>query len=529
MTATITATIVPAPPRAAPSAARAEGGPARRVPWLGLVALAFAVVQLVLAVPHLGLAWDETVYVSQLDPRHPAEFFSAPRSRGISLLVAPVVALSGSTTVLRVALALMSSAALYGAFRVWRPLLGAGRVALAALLFGGLWVTVLYGPQAMPNLWVALAGVAAVGFFLRAGGPGASRWTLVGLGGAVAAATFFRAPDGGWLALPMLAVCAVARRRRRPWVAVALVAGLAAGAAQWVVEAYLRWGGVGPRLRVSSATEGSMGAHWAGGDAWRSLNGPLLCRPCQVPLTHPALTLWWLALPVLAVAACAVAVRTRRVAVTVVPVVCAASLSVPYLLLIDYSAPRFLLPVYALLALPIAALLLDAVAAVRPVPARAAAGTVLAVLVGLHLYGQYTVERAAGRDARVVVDRYRTAADELRLLGIRPPCLLSGPHALPVGYYTGCASAEVSGNNRSVTVAGLLRRAAGEPSAALARTRGHVPPPYGRHWTRYRLAGTGWSAWLPPHQAVPAGTARPASRHAAGKARGGRYRRSTRG
>jgi hypothetical protein len=508
----MTATIAPAPPRVAPSAARVEGGQARRVPWLGLVALAFAAVQLVVAVPHLGLGWDETVYVSQFDPRHAAEFFSAPRSRGISLLVAPVVAVSGSVTVLRVALALMSSAALYGAFRVWRPVLGAVRVALAALLFGGLWVTVLYGPQAMPNLWVALAGVAAAGFFLRAAEPGAPWWTPAGLGGAVAAATLFRAPDGGWLALPLLVACAVVPRWRRWRVAVAVVAGPVAGGAQWVVEAYLRWGGIGERLRVSSATEGSMGAHWAGGDAWRSLNGPLLCRPCQVPLTHPALTLWWLALPVVAVVACAVAVWRRRAAVTVLPVACAAAVSVPYLLLIDYSAPRFLLPAYALLALPIAVLLVDAVAALPSVPARAVAGVVLAVLVGMHLYGQYTVVRSAKHGAQVVADRYRTAAEELRVLGVRPPCLLSGPHALPVGYYAGCASAEVSGNNRSTTVADLLRRSAAEPSAALARTKGHVPPPYGRNWVRYRLAGTGWSAWLPPHQRVPAGVAHAAAR-----------------
>ncbi len=136
----------------------------RRIPWLALVAAGYAAAQLALSAPHLGLGWDETVYLSQVDPRNPAAYFSAPRSRGISLLAAPVLAVTGSTPMLRTVLALLSAAALYAAYRVWRPLLGPRRTALAALLFAGLWITVLYGPQAMPNLWVALSAVAAVGW-----------------------------------------------------------------------------------------------------------------------------------------------------------------------------------------------------------------------------------------------------------------------------------------------------------------------------------------------------------------------------
>ncbi|MGW3354445.1 hypothetical protein ACWDFL_03345 [Streptomyces bungoensis] len=137
--------------------------PVRHIPWPALIAAAYAVVRLVVVVPHLGLGWDETVYVSQVDPRHPAAFFSAPRSRGISFLASPVLAATDSTTVLRVVLALSSAGALYAAYRVWQPLLGPGRTALAVLLFGGLWTSLLYGPQAMPNLWVALTAVAAAG------------------------------------------------------------------------------------------------------------------------------------------------------------------------------------------------------------------------------------------------------------------------------------------------------------------------------------------------------------------------------
>jgi hypothetical protein len=491
----VNATNVLAPPRA-----RTRPRAPSRVPWLTCVALAYASAQLAFAVWHIGLGWDETVYVSQVDPRHPAAYFSAPRSRGISLLVAPVLAVTGSTLALRITLALLSAAALYAAFHVWRPLVGRNRSALAALLFAGLWVTVIYGPQAMPNLWVALSAVAATGWFLRALGPHAPRHALIGLAAGVAAATLFRASDAFWLALPLLAGCVLVPAWRRPAPALALIAGLGVGGAEWVSEAYARWGGIPARLHVSSATEGGMGLHWAGDDAWRSLNGPLLCRPCTIALTHPALTVWWLALPLLALAACAVAWRTRQPAHTLLPVACAAALSVPYLVLIDYSAPRFLLPVYALLSLPMANLAAHTARALRKAPAPAlTAGALAAAVLALQLATQYEGLRRTTDGARANAGEYRTAAERLRGLGLRPPCLVSGKLAPPIGYYANCASANTGGNNRSITPRALLSRAAGRPTAILTKA-GSGPPDYARTWIAHPLRGTGLTAYLRPRQ-----------------------------
>ncbi|MGW3568152.1 ArnT family glycosyltransferase [Streptomyces sp. NPDC000941] len=486
--------------------------PARRgVPWLAVVAAVYAVVQLAMVVPHMGggLLWDESVYASQVDPHRPAAFFSAPRSRGISYLVAPVVAATSSVVALRVVLALLSAVALYAVFRVWGPLVGRGTAALAALLFSGLWITQISGSQVMPNLWVALGAVAAVGWFLRAPAEPHARWWLAA---AVAGVTLLRMPDGGWLGLPLLAA-AVCVRRWRPALP-ALLGGLALGAAPWVAEAYARFGGVGARLRASSATEGGMVPQLNVGTALRSLNGPLLCRPCQVPLRHPELTLWWLALPLLAAAALAVAVRDHRagrgraLSATVLPVVCAASMAVPYLLLIDYSAPRFLLPAYALLALSLAALAARAVRAARsPVPVAAALGLVLAVQLG----SQYAVLADTTHQAAATAERYQRAAAGLRALGLRPPCLVAGSRALPIGYAAGCASAEVSGNNTSTTAAALLRRAAHEPTAVFGHAPGHgLPSLRARGWTRHTLPGTGGlSVYMAP---VSGRAERPAQR-----------------
>ncbi|WP_372344115.1 hypothetical protein [Streptomyces sp. KL116D] len=104
--------------------------------------------------------------------------------------------------------------------------------------------------MAMPNLWVALGAVGAVGWFLRGG-----RWQLALC---VAVVAPFRAPDAVWLVLP-LAVYALAvrdRRRTLPY----LAAGLAAGLAQWVVEACTSAGAASPN---GCACRAPPGATWA--------------------------------------------------------------------------------------------------------------------------------------------------------------------------------------------------------------------------------------------------------------------------
>ncbi|MFH8731995.1 hypothetical protein [Streptomyces sp. NPDC017964] len=486
------ATAISHPPSSPATTSDAPERRPRTTPWLALVAVVYALVQFVLVVPAFAhaLGWDEAVYVSQYDPRVPAAFFSAPRSRGISFLTAPFIAVTPSVPVLRIALTLLSSAALYAAFRVWRPVVGARTTALAALLFAGLWITQISGPQAMPNLWVAFGSVAATGWFLRAvirREPHANRW----LAGCVAVTALFRAPDAVWLALPLIATALFRGRRTLPY----LVGGLVTGLAQWVAEAYIRFGSVQERLHVSSATEGDMGLHLNFDNAWSSLNGPLLCRPCTATLHSPGLTLWWLALPVLAAAALAYAVRERRLLATALPVAVAAALAVPYLLMIDYSAPRFLLPAYALLALPVASL-------VTRLTSRRA--LVLAgLIVAAQFASQATVLTEVTAATATTNQRYRAAADSLRTLGLRPPCLVSGPRALPIAYDAGCASAQIDGNNVSTTVAGILGRAAKVPTAVLTE-KGQRPPHYARDWTPYPLHHTrGWTAWLAP--AVPQG------------------------
>ncbi|MGN5637514.1 hypothetical protein AAIO99_36405, partial [Streptomyces sp. AC154] len=140
----------------------------RLLPCLVAVALVCVAVQLAFVIPGSGLGWDETVYVSQAGGDTPAAFFSAPRARGISYLVAPVAALTASTTALRIYLLLLSAGALVGAFRVWRTLVPDRVLVCAAVLFATLWPALFYGSMAMPNLWCALGSLAATGWVARA-------------------------------------------------------------------------------------------------------------------------------------------------------------------------------------------------------------------------------------------------------------------------------------------------------------------------------------------------------------------------
>ncbi|MDN5381420.1 hypothetical protein QEP66_04765 [Streptomyces sp. LB8] len=448
---------------------------------LAAVAAAFTLAQLLLVRPGMGLGWDETVYVSQVSPHAPAAFFSAPRARGISWLVAPVASWSSSTALLRVYLAVLSGLALYLALRVWRHAFPPRVLALAGALFATLWVTLFYGPQAMPNYWVAIGALACAGCFLRARHDWRDRAALAGLAGAAALMAVMRPMDAVWVVLPLLVLAAL-ERRGRPLAA--LLAGVAAGSAPWVIEAYTGYGGLLRRLSDGSAIQGGLGWHFAVADQLRSLGGRTLCRPCTGAMPHPVVTAWWYVLPLLALLGLVVALRARRTPPTLVALACAATAAFPYLFLIGYAAPRFLLPAYALLALPVA----DALVHLVRKPDGQWRPLVLS-LVALGLAGHLVVQYAvlAHTVQRTTADRraWAATAADLHRLGVRPPCLLTGEEAIPIAFYTGCGSAATDGPNANTTRADIERTAGRLPVATLTPLDG-APPAYARTWPSHR-------------------------------------------
>jgi hypothetical protein len=441
--------------------------------WLVAVGAVFTAAELLFVSPRMGLSWDEVVYVSQVSGHAPAAWFDPARARGVPLLVAPVAALTGSVAALRVYLSVASGFGLTLALWAWRRLRPAWVLGLAGVVFGGLWVAQYYGPQAMPDMWSALGGLAAVGCFLCWTRSGES-WSLGGLGASVAFVTLVRPGDAVYLAAP-LAVASAAVWRRWPAVAV-IAAGLLAGGAEWVAEAYARFGGIGARLRAAGAEQGGFGLHFALPDELRALNGPTLCRPCTVGVRYPELDLWWFLLPVL-VALAMLAARHAGgpgLASVILPVACGLCVAAQYLFMIDYAAPRFLLPACALLAVPaadgLAFLVTRAGPRLRPVMTAVLAGLLAVQLVAQHLVLDHEVGGTV-----TFHDDYTRIATALAAHGVRPPCLVQGVQYIPIAFDAGCGSAG--------------RAAPGEAVAVLAGPHGRPPSPAGP-WRRYRITGT---------------------------------------
>ncbi|MEU4686982.1 hypothetical protein [Streptomyces xinghaiensis] len=490
-------------PGTAVSASAGAGWAARAVPYgPAAVAVLFTLAQLALVVPGTGLGWDETVYVSQVSSHAPAAFFSAPRARGITYLAAPVAALTDAVPPLRVWLALLSGAGLFLALRVWRGLLPAAVLTLAGGLFAGLWVTLFYGPLVMPNLWVALAALFTTGCLLRAVRDPASRLAPAGVCAGVAVVALMRPSDALWLALPLGAALLLVRSWRRPLLLAALVAGGALGSAEWIAEAYSAYGGPAARLRRASEIQGHLAPYFSVDDHIRALGGRTLCRPCDVPWRNPGTGVWWFALPLLAGGGALAARRTRHRAEILLPALTGLVLALPYLFLVGYAAPRFLLPAYALLSLPVAHGLFRLARWVREARPglRPAAAALSVTVLGLHLGVQFTVLHSTVSSFRVNGERLDRMAAELGRQGVRPPCVVSGPEAVRIAFRAGCSSRQVGGHDGSITHAALRATAETRPVAVLV-TNGADPPPYARAWRSRPLPDFGpwrFRAYLSP-------------------------------
>ena len=459
----------------------------RSPPAAALVAVAagWSVLQLAL-VGHVGLGWDETVYTSQVADV-PAAFFSAPRARGISWLVAPVAAVSSDPGAIRGYLALASGVGLVVTYWPWLRLHRGPVVPLAAGLFAVLWVSLFYGPAVMPNLWVALAAVAATGWFLRAGSRPAAAWPLVAMALAVGAAALLRPLDAVVLAAALLVAVLVVARWRDWRRLLGIGCGLATGLSPWVIEAVTSYGGVLERLHAGARVEGGLSPQWSVGTALSAVDGPALCRPCLRSLPMTGLGLWLGGLVAVALA-CWLAWRDGRLETTTLPTAVGFAMALPYLFLIDYNAPRFLQPAYALLVLPVA-LALAAWWASRRLRLR---GLVAVIVVGLLVY-QMGVLAAIVRGSDRQREAWAKVAATLSAHGVRPPCKLTGSAAVPLAFYAGCDSAQLSGPDRSTSVTGLLRTALTQRVAVLARDGARVPT-WAQTWSQVRVS-TGLGGW----------------------------------
>jgi hypothetical protein len=475
-----------------------------------VVCVLHAVSPLILRGLHPGYGWDETVYIRQIDPHSPTGVFTAPRARGLTLLTAPASLISGSETVMRLWLALLSGVGLYLAFLPWLRLRRSFVIPAAAALWSGLWVGIYYSYEAMPNQYVAYGALAASGWMLLAVQRPDRRRHIWYAGLALALTALIRPSDSLFLLVPLVVAALLLRgptRRQRGVIVTVLVLGLAVGWAEWIIEAYVSYGGPIARFRAASA-ENTGGLHWALGDQFRTLAGPILCRRGCRPHSPLTTQLWWFALPPLVGLGWFAGRGIGWLRAHVVVTAAALAIAAQYLIAIDYSAPRFLEPSYALLALPVAeglgwivTTLLARRAVVRrigwrPLWPAVAVGAVAAVLAGnevvqAHVVHSLNVMREHSSTQMAAV------ADYVNDHGVDGHCLVQGHEAGPISFLAHCPDAPN-------TAAGVdrLARDGGEDIALVSV--GPVPTEVRRDprlgWQEYSFrppyAKGMWHAWL---------------------------------
>ncbi|MEQ4300392.1 hypothetical protein ABNF97_03185 [Plantactinospora sp. B6F1] len=502
--------------------------PERRNHWLLVgVAMCFAVYVLVVVGLRYPLTTDEAIYLSQLNPRVPDYGWVAWRAWGMPILAGPVALIDAPLTGVRVYLVALSSVGLFLAFRPWLAVSRQPLAPIAAALFGATSAAAYNGPLALPNLYSALAAIAATGYFMTCRrGADNYRRSLVGLVAAIAIAALVRPSDSVWLVMPLfLAWLGLAAWRRRA-VFGALVLGQVVGWAPWIIESIFRFEGPLNRLNLSSASLG--GTHlypnlgmvrlyvrlWNTGDPRPvSLNVPVEFRGGSPTLATvhlaPAGTLamiWWIAVVCAILAGVLGAILTRRrhqggLPVVLMPLLVGLSVVFPYLFMMRYGQLRFLLPAIGLLALPVAAGLIQL--GRLPGPSRRVFAPGLAVVLALALVG---VQAVATRPYRASVANADAAFSALirliRQAEVSQPCAMAGDGSFNVAYQVGCDH-----------IGRLNRPGAEEPArVASARGRGETvvialreAPPAGTFMDGWRLV-TGdvpgqrapWFVYLPP-------------------------------
>ncbi|GAA2901296.1 hypothetical protein GCM10010517_67100 [Streptosporangium fragile] len=466
---------------------------------LALVSLFYGLAQLTVVSVHMGIGWDESIYASQYAAHTPPADFSAPRAQGMPLLVAPVVALTDSVVALRAYLTVLSSLALFGAFLVWTRVRRGYAVPLAAALFAGCWLSLFYGNEAMPNLYVALGTVAATGFFLidrsRAVTTGrGSRAAAAGLAGSLAAVSLMRPSDALVVAVPMAAMALLVRPRRIPSLAAILI-GLGVGWGEWLIEAELRFGGVAARMR--GAEEANLtGLTVSVLEHARALDGPSLCRwNVDCGDVSPVALAWWLTIPLITLVGLWAAWRDHRPGPVLLATATGLAIAAPYLFYVDYAAPRFLMPAYALLSIPIAEGAIALARAGRP-PLRhvAAALAGVGLLAHFALQGTYAYRMSAITFERR--ERVDLATEELRRMGVRAPCVVYGQSGVQIGYMLGCRSQGLT-RGFPAEQPPRVRQALKDGVQLVMVYSGARPPGYAADWRMVKLPG-GWRARFAP-------------------------------
>lgn len=328
-------------------AVRAKIQPDSPMFWLFVVSTVYLVVQVLLFDERRYLEWDEAQYLARSSAHLANPGWRAHRALGAAWIISPVTWIGGSLVAIRWYLVAMSSLVVGLAFSRWIHAVGVVAPVSMAIFVSG-WLTLFYGSEISPNLYLAASAVGATGalatYIVRR-----QRTDLIFLAGFVGTAFLLRPSDAAVLLIGLGLVSVVVVEPThvlRVWRA--LLLGTLVGVVPWLIESYSYFGGPFARVGVASGIVGggftsNVFEHLLLADG--PIFGPDLSR-----VVSPAVV----AVFVIGgfIAAYGVLSRDQTSSVGAAFVV-GMLMALPYLVFVDALAPRFLLPAIALLSIPI--------------------------------------------------------------------------------------------------------------------------------------------------------------------------------
>lgn len=379
--------------------------------------------------------WDEVTYLAQVTPGVPEVWFGPQRARGMSVVLAPVGLLGGSTLLLRIWLIVVHAVALALAFRPWARQAGWTGAAAAGIAAIG-WVPLYFAVEGYPNLLVAFLAVGMAGLvfaWLRERRDRDLVWAAL----ALAAVAWLRPSESVWLAAGLTAIVVVAATREAWRPIVAFLAGGFVGWLPWLVEAIVRFGGPFARLDAARASSVAGAPRNSLIQYLNLVEGPVRRVVADPVLTGPALLLLVGMATLVVIGLVQRGDRVRRGA-ALTALVPAVTMVVPYLLLNAGINLRYVLPGMLLGAVAMGAGLVavfDTVTRRRAWVVGTALVAVLAVTAGWQLQVvHHNAEAIAPVQARSVPlgEALADAADG------EPCAFLSNVHWPEIQWHSGC-------------------------------------------------------------------------------------------
>jgi len=420
----------------APSGRLPQRGPLGRngIYWIALVSILFLAAELTPALLRMPLGTDEITYIARTSVRVNSVSLPPVHGQGVALLAAPVTLFTQSLTAIRVWMAVLSAIGLFLATLCWRRLRPDWVLALAALIFGGLAISQNSGVQVYPDWWGALGVLALTGLFLQAmSGTMRDRVSLPLIALASLLIVLMRPQNIIFLMGPALLAVVIVRSWVKPKVLLAMGVGVVLGCVEWIIAAYVMYGGLATRIHLAGQEPPSFGVYFSFFTQAKVLSGPWYCVPpggCQgVPM--PGELLWWAVFVALAALGLWVSWHTAARASSVFATATAIWIVAFYSFLVPFGAPRYITPSLALASI----LAADALAWLVTKSSWRRAGVVLACAFLLsELVSQRLVLQQEAHQQATSRPFLRAAA-ALRAAGVKPPCALV---STPEAYYVGC-------------------------------------------------------------------------------------------